>query len=136
MPKVKFEKNVGNSIVTVMCTANRNAEGFFHRCKLFVDGKEMSVNTEQYINRTWECWEFQTAIREAVKKAIAGKEKEIRKSISEKTGKIITAKNPEYLFAIEHDGTINTLKTFAIAVSETYMKWDFTEYGGHIGEKW
>ncbi len=40
--------------------------GFKHVSTLFVDGAEVLTETAHYINRTWESYQFQTAMRAVV----------------------------------------------------------------------
>ena len=42
-------------------TGTRN--GFKHVSTCFVDGVEIGTHTSHYLNRTWECYPFQTSMR-------------------------------------------------------------------------
>lgn len=52
--------------------------GFAHDTTLFIDGYRRAEATCHYLNRTWECYTYQTVMKEAVYELIA-REKEIVK---------------------------------------------------------
>ena len=45
--------------------------GFNHKTSLFENEREIGNATCHYINRTWECYEYQTSMTRAVENAIA-----------------------------------------------------------------
>ena len=49
------------------CNSRSTRNGFAHDVELFVNGELKEKNTCHYLNRTWECWRYQTAICGAVR---------------------------------------------------------------------
>lgn len=41
--------------------------GFAHDCTLFCNGSELVKNSCHYLNRTWECYRYQTVMKGAVR---------------------------------------------------------------------
>lgn len=46
-----------------------NRSGFWHDSTLFLDDSEIAHNRTHYINRTWECYRYQTGMYGAVRVA-------------------------------------------------------------------
>lgn len=44
--------------------------GFAHDTTLFVNGYEKTSNTCHYLNRTWECYRYQTVMMGAIRQSI------------------------------------------------------------------
>jgi hypothetical protein len=44
--------------------------GFSHTSKLYVDGKYLTTETCEYLNRTWEAYDYQTVMKKVVKLAL------------------------------------------------------------------
>jgi hypothetical protein len=44
------------------CDSRSTRHGFAHDVELFVNGKPKEKTACHYLNRTWECWQYQTAI--------------------------------------------------------------------------
>lgn len=40
--------------------------GFAHDTTLFIDGRKVAEHTCHYLNRTWECYTYQTVMKRAV----------------------------------------------------------------------
>ena len=47
----------------------RNTNGFSHTSLLFIDGVNVSMKTIKYQNRTWEAYDFQKSMTQAVELA-------------------------------------------------------------------
>lgn len=53
--------NEKNTLYEFVCDYENTRNGFAHKCTLFIDGRERAASRVHYINRTWECWTYQTA---------------------------------------------------------------------------
>lgn len=49
------------------CNSRSTRNGFAHDVEMFKDGNFKAKNTCHYLNRTWECWRYQTAICGAIR---------------------------------------------------------------------
>lgn len=49
------------------CSSRSTRHGFAHDVEFFIEGASRVKNTCHYLNRTWECWQYQTAICGAVR---------------------------------------------------------------------
>lgn len=49
--------------------AKNTRSGFYHKSTLYIDGIEISSARISYLNRTWECYRFETSRRAAFGKA-------------------------------------------------------------------
>ena len=61
--------------------------GFFHESKLYFDSELLSSAKLSYLNRTWECYPYQSAMKQAVRNAI---ENEIAEEKSKRQIKRLT----------------------------------------------
>lgn len=52
--------------VTFNCKAKKTKNGFAHECEMHVNGNWYSKVKVNYYNRTWEAYQFQTAMKNAV----------------------------------------------------------------------
>ena len=68
MKMVKFEAN--NHEIEIVCTSRNTRHGFAHDANLFVDGIPWYGTAHcYYLNRTWECWTYQSVCLEVVRSA-------------------------------------------------------------------
>lgn len=54
------------------CGSTRN--GFYHRSTLFQNGREVTSAKVNYLNRTWECYTYQTSMKRAISNYIEEKQ--------------------------------------------------------------
>jgi len=57
-----------NNRMQIIAKSEKTRTGFRHRATLLVDGREVNEATEHYQNRTWESYEFETAINKLIDK--------------------------------------------------------------------
>lgn len=57
--------------------------GFAHDTTMFVDGREMTSATCHYLNRTWECFQYQSVMLTAVRQMINCIEKQNENKLKE-----------------------------------------------------
>lgn len=55
---------------TIVNDWNYNKRGFYHESVLLCGNAEIERSRIQYINRTWECYSFQTSMLSVVSKAM------------------------------------------------------------------
>lgn len=63
-------KKIGNNEYTFECKSVRQGKGFAHKVILRKNGVEIERNSVQYYNRTWECYQYQSAMHGCVQKLI------------------------------------------------------------------
>ena len=72
--------------------------GFAHDTNLFINGVHRAEATCHYLNRTWECYTYQTVMKKAIYNLIEWEENYIRDNFkAEKGYKKLTAKRAEEL---------------------------------------
>lgn len=86
--------------------------GFAHDTTLFVNGYERLKHTCHYLNRTWECYRYQTAMIGAVNELINGRKDNLTDDFKNVNGyKKLTPNRKEELNKIfESDSYIKELK--------------------------
>ena len=57
-----------NNKISIVAKAEKTRSGFRHRATLMLNGFSVDEVTVPYLNRTWESYEFQTAIRKLINK--------------------------------------------------------------------
>lgn len=63
-------KKIGNNEYTFECKSVRQGQGFAHKVILRKNGVEIERNSVQYYNRTWESYQYQSAMLGCVSKLI------------------------------------------------------------------
>jgi len=79
----KFD--LGNGYVA-SCRYANGIYCFYHFCTLYKDGKRISKARAEYINRTWERYRYQTAIKAAIRncKSLSQEEKDTLLIVTER----------------------------------------------------
>lgn len=88
--------NIDGKEIIFVNDSHNTRYGFKHTSHLFIDGIEKGDNTSNYINRTWECYRYQSCMLGLVNKLIEkriDKLKDIFKNENEY--KILNAKRRE-----------------------------------------
>lgn len=49
--------------MTVVCNSSKTRNGFKHTCTLFMNGQERASAKINYLNRTWERYDFESTLR-------------------------------------------------------------------------
>jgi len=65
-----------NNIYNVVCNFESTKSGFRHIAVLHKNGYEIARCKECYLNRTWECFEFETVLKKIINNNFEGQEKE------------------------------------------------------------
>lgn len=66
-------KNIDNRTYTFVNEFINRRDGFNHKTTLLCNGVELVTNNVHYINRTWECYTYETSMRGAVNTLIDSK---------------------------------------------------------------
>ena len=111
---------------TFLCRSRSTRNGFAHDCELQINGNFRVSHSVHYLNRTWECWTFQTAIKGALNQLWTERADELRDAYRAAHGiKRITAKHADALQAfIDEDAKLAQLDRALSRVRETYPTWD------------
>lgn len=60
--------------------------GFKHETTMFINGCEHGTNTVHYLNRTWECYPFQTCMRGCVRQLLENRIENLKSDFKFKNG--------------------------------------------------
>lgn len=87
--------------------------GFAHVTELKENGICISKARCNYLNRTWECYRFQSSMKNAVWKLIENKEQYITEQMKAANGwqKVTTARREQIKNAVENDETMKEYRT-------------------------
>lgn len=121
--------NVNGKRYMFICESWDTRSGFAHGCKM-VDMENWTTVSEAkrfYLNRTWECWRYQSAILDAIDKAKSYREARIADRLRDVNGwKNITKKRRGDLDrALELDPEYSTLTKLYEEVSKNRPAWDY-----------
>lgn len=70
-----FNISFGGSVFEFVCDFSKTRNGFAHVVNIIKNGCDLGRVKVNYLNRTWESWNFQTACLRAVDKYLRGDEK-------------------------------------------------------------
>jgi hypothetical protein len=75
-----------NDKIEIVCNYENTRNGFRHRATLLLNGNDVDMTTEHYLNRTWESYEYQSVMYKLVRKTkvLTDEEKEIANKFIEK----------------------------------------------------
>lgn len=65
---------VNNREFEFLCHSKSTRNGFAHICRLYVDGVRFTEAKVNYLNRTWENYEFQSVMETSVRQVIESAE--------------------------------------------------------------
>lgn len=110
-----------------ICRSWGTRSGFAHGCEM-VDMENYTIMADNkvfYLNRTWECWDFQTAIKGAIGKAMAERREIITDRVRDVNGwKKITKQRREALDrALAIDPEYHTLSKVLEEVGKNRPAW-------------
>lgn len=122
---------VGNDKVEIYCSSRNTRSGFAHDAELFINGNSYPKSTCHYINRTWECYTFQSVIQKALSDVIQRKEEFIVNELKKKNNwsKITPTRKQEVEVVINADERITNLKKILCYVQGyTSLNSSFDDY--------
>lgn len=59
--------NARGVVVNFVCESRNTRNGFAHDCTVFIYGHEFGRASCYYLNRTWECYRYQTVMLKTVR---------------------------------------------------------------------
>lgn len=65
-----------NKNYSVICEAENTRNGFRHVATLLKNGSDIARATKSYLNRTWECFQFESVLLKIVNDNFDGEERE------------------------------------------------------------
>lgn len=81
---------------TFVCSSRNTRHGFAHDALLLIDGREQGSDTAHYLNRTWECFRYQSVIGSIARAHVYEERERIRAEWMRARGyKRMTAKRRE-----------------------------------------
>ena len=112
-----------------VCRSWGTRSGFAHGAEM-IDMENYTIMARAkrfYLNRTWECWDFQSAILDAVEKAMGYRRERIADRLRDVNGwKNITKKRREELGkALTVDPEFSTLTKLYTEVKGNRPAWDY-----------
>ncbi len=105
-----FDKEIDGVDFSFYCSTWKTRNSWGHEVRLFIDGNQMEMVKLRYYNRTWESYEFRTAIRLVITK-IVDREKDLAREIFKSMNdyKIMTKKRTaEFLDFLKKDKSYQT----------------------------
>ena len=90
----KFE--IGDKHVEFVNESGNTRHGFKHMTTMFINGCQRGKNTVHYLNRTWECYPYQTCMRGCVRELLENRIENLKSEFKSKHGySKMTAKRTE-----------------------------------------
>lgn len=86
--KRTFRYDVGDNKYSFYCETEDTRYGFRHLCSMFLKGQEVGDSVKKYYNRTWEMFDYQSAMLAAVENSSVSEEdkKSLKAQINEGEG--------------------------------------------------
>ena len=86
--KRTFRYDVGDNKYSFYCETEDTRYGFRHLCSMFLRGQEVGDSVKKYYNRTWEMFDYQSAMLSAVENSSVSEEdkKSLKEQINEGEG--------------------------------------------------
>ncbi|MGL5689737.1 MAG: hypothetical protein ACRDD8_02860 [Bacteroidales bacterium] len=77
---------VNNREFEFLCYSKSTRNGFKHECDLFIDGRRFTSAKINYLNRTWENYEYQSVMKIAIDQVIASAEEHAKFQVKNELG--------------------------------------------------
>lgn len=109
------------------CESWSTRSGFAHGCRMIdlENWRTVAEAKRYYLNRTWECYRFQSVIEDAISNAMADKRDDITADMKRRNGwEKLTAKRREMVnAACAADVGMGILKALVEEVGKVYPAW-------------
>lgn len=117
-----FEVKQGKSTYTFYCDSRGTRHGFKHVCELYVDGYHDADATCYYLNRTWECYKYQSAMLAAIGNLIEQHTQRLMEQFKDENGYArMTAKRcDEFQRVLDADEIMQELQAVEQKVNEGF----------------
>lgn len=112
-----------------VCHSWGTRNGFAHGAEM-IDMENYTIMAEAkrfYLNRTWECWDFQSAILDAIEKAMGYRSEKIKGRLRDVNGwkNITKSRKEELRRALDIDPEFSTLTKLYTEVKGNRPAWDY-----------
>ena len=99
----KFD--IDNKHIEFINQSMSTRNGFKHVTTMFIDGCEYGTNTVHYLNRTWECYPYQTCMRGCVRELLENRIENLKSNFKLENGylKMTAKRNEEFEKYIAND---------------------------------
>lgn len=77
---------IENTTFTFCCNSRCTRHGFAHDCSLYIDECLAATATAHYLNRTWECYRFQSVQQSAIYKVLQDRKADLLQDFKEAHG--------------------------------------------------
>lgn len=77
---------IGNKEFEFVNESGNTRHGFYHESVLLLNGYQLGKNRCNYLNRTWECYRYQSCMKELVHDLIADRENTLLSHFKELKG--------------------------------------------------
>lgn len=103
----KFE--IGNKHVEFVNKWGNTRNGFKHMTTMFVNGCQYGKHTVHYLNRTWECYPYQTCMRGCVRELLENRIENLKSDFKyyNEYLRMTDKRNKEFEQWIKQDDTCN-----------------------------
>lgn len=81
-----WKREIDGKEVMFVNQSRDTRHGFAHDTTMFVDGREITSSSCHYLNRTWECYQYQSVMLSAVNFVIKAVEYGNEQELKEKNG--------------------------------------------------
>lgn len=100
-----WKRTINGKEVLFVNSSRNTRSGFAHDTEVFIDGWKYGSNTCNYLNRTWECYRYQTVMRGAICKNIEGKKKRLLEEFKARNnyGRLTAKRREEFEAEISND---------------------------------
>lgn len=103
---------------TFVCSSRNTRHGFAHDALLLIDGCEQGSDTAHYLNRTWECFRYQSVIGSIVRAHVREERERIRAEWMRSRGyeRMTAKRREEYEADQPTDDALEFWRTFEFAI--------------------
>lgn len=103
---------------TFVCSSRNTRHGFAHDALLLIDGRAQGSDTAHYLNRTWECFRYQSVIGSIVRARVREERERIRAEWMRSRGyeRMTAKRREEYEADRPTDDALEFWRTFEFAI--------------------
>lgn len=100
-----WKRTINNREVLFVNSSRNTRHGFAHDTEVFIDGWKYGSNTCHYLNRTWECYRYQTVMRGCIWNLIESRKMDLIRDFKNKHGyeKLTAKRKGEFEAEISND---------------------------------
>ena len=100
-----WKRNINGTEVLFVNSSRNTRSGFAHDTEVFIDGWKYGSNTCHYLNRTWECYRYQTVMRGCIWNLIESRKERLKEEFKGRHGyeKLTEKRKGEFEAEISND---------------------------------